>query len=1030
MNDSAAGAQGASASGEAPDPRHGLRAHRPLHLPSPLTDFVGRERELAELGALLESTRLLTLTGPGGSGKTRLALEAARRWGGSFADGVAWTELAALTDPALVPQAIAAAASARPPAGRDLVDSLAELLRPRRLLLVLDNCEHLVAACAPLVATLLERAPELRVLATSREVLGVGGEVVWPVPPLSLPASPLHSEDVSRAEAVRLFVARARAALPSFRLTEENTPAVARLCQRLDGIPLAIELAAARVRVLAPAQIVERLDDRFSLLTLGSRTAAPRQQTLRAAMDWSHALLDERERVLFRRLAVFAGSFTIDAVEAACAGDGVADGEVLDLLSRLVDKSLVGLATPAEAARYRLLETIRQYAGERLREAEGEARLVRDRHAAHFLALAEHAEPELTGERQGEWMDRLEAEHDNLRAALRHLLASGDATAAARLGGAVWRYWHTRGHLAEGRRWLEAALALPEPVGAAGKPARAKALRGAGVLAWAQGDYARARALFEAGVPLVRELGDEEGIAGLANNLGVLALHHAEYDRARGLFEESLALRRRLGDEWGVATSLNNLGATAGKQGHAALARGYYEESLALQRRMGNTHGTAVCLGNLAAIAYTGGDWQEAERLYGESLALRRHLGDRTGIADALGKLGVVALRRGEPERARTLYAESLPLLRELGDRERIARELVGIAELALARERPADAVRLLGAAGAIREAIGAPPTPDERREEERCATAARAALGEVVFPAAWAEGRALPAESAIDLAVDVLEPAPGTAAPEAPAPAPRSAGGAELRILALGPLEIRRGEHLVSAAEWGSAKPRELLLHLLEHPEGRTKEQIGLALWPDAAPTQLRSSFHFTLHHLRRALGRPEWIRYEHDRYRFDRSLGHEYDVEGFEAHLDRADRLRREHPPRLDEATRELEEAVHLYRGDFLEDSPFGAWQEERRDELRRRHEEALLSLGELLVDADRCREAAEIYRRALARDNLLETAHRGLMRCHARLGERDRALKHYPVLVALLREELQAEPEEETTALYERIRRGEEI
>jgi predicted ATPase/DNA-binding SARP family transcriptional activator len=1001
---------------------------------------VGRERELAELGALLERVRLLTLTGPGGSGKTRLALEAARRWGDAFADGVAWTELAALPEPALVPQAVAAAVAARPQAGRDLLDVLADHLRSRRLLLVLDNCEHLVAACAPLAATLLETAPGLRVLATSREVLGVGGEVVWPVPPLSLPSSPLQPEDVSRAEAVRLFVARACAALPSFRLTEENSAAVARLCQRLDGIPLAIELAAARVRVLAPAQIAERLDDRFSLLTLGSRTAAPRQQTLRAAMDWSHALLDERERVLFRRLAVFAGGFGIDAVEAACTGDGVAGGEVLDLLSRLVGKSLVGPVTSGEAARYRLLETIRQYAEERLREAEGNARLLRDRHAAHFLALSERAEPELTGERQGEWMDRLEAEHDNLRAALRHLLATRDATAAARLGGAVWRYWHTRGHLAEGRRWLESALALPEPADAGGDAARAKALRGAGVLAWAQGDYARAQALFEAAVPLVRELGDEEAVAGLANNLGVIALHHAEYDRARGLFEESLALRRRLGDGWGVATSLNNLGATAGKQGDAARARGYYEESLALQRGMGNTHGTAVCLGNLAAIAYTGGDWVGAERLYEESLALRRHLGDRTGIADALGKLGVVALRRGEAERARILYHESLPLLRELGDRERIARELVGIAELALARERPADAVRLLGAAEAIREAIGAPSTPDERREEERCATAARAVLGDVIFPAALAEGRALSTEAAIDLALELLGPAPGEAIPETalaaepglgePAPAPRSARTVELRILALGPLEIRRGERLVTAPEWGSAKPRELLLHLLEHPEGRTKEQIGLALWPESSPAQLRSSFHFALHHLRRALGRPGWIRYEHDRYRFDSSLDHEYDVERFEAHLDRAERLRRERPPKLDEATRELEEAVHLYRGDFLEDSAFGTWQEERRDELRRRHEEALLALGELLLDAGRCREAAEAYRRALAHDNLLEVAHRGLMRCHARLGERERALKHYPVVVALLREELEVEPEEATTDLYERLRRGEEV
>jgi non-specific serine/threonine protein kinase len=765
MNESAAGARGASTSGEAPDPRPGLRAHRAVRLPAPLTDFVGRERELEELGRLLAGTRFLSLTGPGGSGKTRLAIEAARRWGESFEDGVAWTELASLAEPALVPQAVAAAVAVRPQPGQDLVEVLVGHLRGRRLLLVLDNCEHLVPACASLAAALLDAAPGLHVLTTSREVLGVGGEVVWPVPPLSLPSSPDHPEEISRSEAVRLFVARAQAALPSFRLTEENAAAVARLCQRLDGIPLAVELAAARVRVLAPAQIADRLDDRFSLLTVGSRTAAPRQRTLRAAMDWSHALIEERERVLFRRLSVFVGGFTISAVEAACAGDGVEERDVLDLLSRLVDKSLVDVVASAETARYRLLETIRQYAEERLRETGEEERSVRERHAAHFLALAEAAEPELTGERQGEWMDRLEAEHDNLRAALRHLLATGDGTAAARLGGALSRFWHTRGHLAEGRRWLDAALALPSPAAGAGpddadpNTARVKALRGAGVLAWAQGDYGRAEALFEAGVPLARELGDEEGIAGLCNNLGVIALHRAEYDRARDLFERSLALRRRRGDEMGVANSLNNLGATAGKQGDGARAREYYQESLALQRRTGNTQGTAVCLSNLAAIAYVDGDWAAAERLYEESLALRKHLGDRIGIADALGKLGAVALRRGQPERARTLHLQSLPLLRELGDRERIARELVGIAELALARGRAAPAARLLGAAEAIREAIGAPATPDERREEERCAVAARAALGEVVLTAARAEGRALPAEAAVDLAFGVLEP-------------------------------------------------------------------------------------------------------------------------------------------------------------------------------------------------------------------------------------------------------------------------------
>jgi predicted ATPase/DNA-binding NarL/FixJ family response regulator len=689
-------------------------------LPVALTSFVGRGRELAEVERLLAGgTRLLTLTGPGGCGKTRLALEAASNVAGGFEDGAWWVGLASISDPDLVPRAVASALDIREVPGRSLIEVLVEHLKAKKTLLVLDNCEHLVEACAALAGALLPSCPKLRILATSREALGIAGESVWLVPSLSLPDDPQRlppAEELVCYEAVRLFVERAEAVSSGFGLTEGNAAAVARVCRRLDGIPLAIELAAARAKVLSVEQIAGRLDDSFRLLTGGDRVALPRQRTLRATMDWSHDLLSEEERVLFRRLSAFAGGFALGTAEAVCSGDSLAEDDMLDLLSRLVDKSLVMARERGGEMRYRLLETVRQYASGKLEEA-GETEAVRRAHASFFLARAEEAEPKIepknnTADRRP-WLERLEAEHDNLRAALRWALESSPQT-GLRLANALYWLWYHRGYQGEARDWFEGALAAAP---AARTAARAKALQCAGYLAWAQGDHPVARSRLEESVEIWRGLG---GGSGLGHALWVLALEmldRGEPDVARSLAGESVRIFRTVGDEPGVAHSLANLGAIVLNQGDHALATSLLEESVAISRKLGD-------------------DWML-------SLPLRN--------------LGVAAFQQGDHGRAAVLIQESLALLRKLGEKWYISRNLECLAAVASAQGDHERAARLFGAGEALREALGT-SAPYYLVDYDRSVAAARAALGEESFAAAWARGREMTHEQAVAYALD--EPA------------------------------------------------------------------------------------------------------------------------------------------------------------------------------------------------------------------------------------------------------------------------------
>lgn len=684
----------------------------PNNLPVQLSSFIGREREIAELKRLLATTHLLTLTGAGGAGKTRLALQVAVEVLQRFKDGVWLVELGALSDPNLVAQTVASTLSVREQRGDSILSTLASVLQHRHLLLIIDNCEHVVDASANVADTLLRADAHVQILATSREPLGIIGEVSWPVPPLSLPAPGLLPplEHFLEYEGIRLFVERAVAALPTFTITERNAVSAAQICQRLDGMPLAIELAAARVNVLPMEQIAARLDDRFRLLTSGTRGSLPRNQTLMAAMDWSFNLLPEREQVFFRRLSVFAGGFTLEAAEAICAGGGIEASSVLDLLAQLVKKSLVMVETEDQEARYRLLETVREYGRTKLVDA-GETPILCQRHRDWYLGLAERAEPRLFSKEQSAWFDQLEMEHDNFREALEWSLKNAEYQAALRLAGALHWFWHVRGYFSEGRRWLERAMAEgDEPLSSA----RAKAIYAAGSLAHSQGDYDRAIALGEASRALYQRLGDEHGFARSLVLLGFAFREQGEYARAHVCLEQGLSHSRKFGDTMGIGMALNNLGEVARCQGDYATAGTFYEEALPLRRILGDERGIAVVLDNLGRVAQHQGDYDRAVALFREALAIRHKLEFKLGIATTLAGLAGVAAGQGYPARAG----------------------------------------KLLGAAEALLGVVGAHLYRADRLEYERTVAAVRAAIGETAFAAALDEGRAMSLEQAIGFAM------------------------------------------------------------------------------------------------------------------------------------------------------------------------------------------------------------------------------------------------------------------------------------
>ncbi|HZW72717.1 MAG TPA: tetratricopeptide repeat protein, partial [Caldimonas sp.] len=642
---------------------------------------------------------------------------------------------------------------------QSLQDALCGALRTRDTLLVLDNCEHVLDGCARLIAALLRETTGVTVIATSREPLHLPGERVHPLDPLPLPDPKADAGTIARADAVRLFVERARQQRPGFELQDKQARAVAEICLRLDGIPLAVELAAARVAVLPVEQIVRLLAQRFRLLTGGSREL-PRHQTLHAMIDWSYELLDDAEKALFARLAVFAGGWTLEAASDVCSGESIAKDDVVYVLIGLVEQSLV--VADEDGDRYRMLETVREYAEEKLTEsASGDAgqERWRDRHLACFVALADEAEPNLIGAEQRSWLDRLERELDNVRSALAWATRA-DAVRGMRLASALQRFWQMRGTASEGLAWLTATLAAAPTAPTA---QRAKALSTAATMARASADFAKARALYGEALSLWRELGDRRGIAAALSNLGMVSSDQGDFAESTARHEESLAIWRELGDRRGIARTLLALGNVVYSRGDEAAAEPLYEQSLAIERELGDQRVIAIVLNNLGMVAeYHRNDHATARRLHDEALAIRRALGDRWGIAGSLTNLGTTTFEQGDHASAHALLTESLAIRRELADRIGIVQSFEALAALAFATDRARTGARLRGQAARLREEIGAPLAPWEQLRRERQVAAGRASLGDdAAFDRAWQEGRAMTLEQAIDEALQE----PGAAA-------------------------------------------------------------------------------------------------------------------------------------------------------------------------------------------------------------------------------------------------------------------------
>lgn len=759
----------------------------PSNLPAQMSSFVGRETQLQEVEQLLSRTRLLTLTGAGGTGKTRLSLQVGVQVLEKYDDGVWLVELAPLSDPELVPKALATVLGVREVAGQCLIDTLHAHLAEKKLLIVLDNCEHVLVACAQLAHELLRSCPKVRILASSREALGVGGEQVYRVPSLSLPPAPsatsspvpVSVHDLSQYEAVQLFIERALSVSPSFKVTNQNAPALSQICHRLDGIPLALELAAARVKAMSLEQINARLEDRFRLLTGGSRTALPRQQTLRALIDWGYDLLELNERALLQRMSVFAGGWTLEGAEAVGAdsptesvgreagqveaGPIIEDWEVMDLISHLVEKSLVVYDEREGESRYHLLETVRQYAHDRLRES-GTVEATRRRHLNFFLQLAERATIEISGPGQILWLERLEQEHDNMRAALagarqdtaQHLVES--ALLGLRMGTALQPFWRVRGYWSEGREQLRLLLSS---VGAQQPTSeRAGALMAAGVLATCQADTDAAGASYQESLTIRREIGDRHGVAGSLAGLGNVAYRRGDYISAHALYEESLSHFREFNDQRGIYSSLIALGNVTFRQGDVSATRAFYEESLALQREIGDRRGIALSLNNLGLLAYNQKDYKAAQDLDEESLALFRELGDKGGTTYALACLGRIACRQGYSDAAHQFLGESLALSREIGDKHGIIEILISYGILALHHSESSSqqmerAAQLWGAIHALSNSIGFVVPPDELHSIEPLMSTTRVLLGEQTFATAWDAGQSMTLEQATTFAMN-----------------------------------------------------------------------------------------------------------------------------------------------------------------------------------------------------------------------------------------------------------------------------------
>jgi predicted ATPase/Tfp pilus assembly protein PilF len=717
----------------------------PHNLLVSLTRFVGRQKQIAEVTELLKQTRLLTLTGSAGCGKTRMALAVGAKILSHYSDGVWFIELAALSDISEIPLAIAKALRLRSEPNISFVQTITEYLATRDLLLILDNCEHLINECAILAEELLRSCPHLTILATSREAMNISGEQKWRVPSLDVPqalpeelgALLIATQDY---DAILFFADRVRSHEPNFIVDLQNAAMIANLCRHLDGIPLAIELAAARMRSLPLKKIEGGLADRFCLLTNGSRTAPPRHQTLRASIDWSYELLNAEEQKLLCNLSIFPATWTLDAAEAICIERNKAI-EIIDVLAGLVDKSLVIYNEPNTQNRYRMLESIRQYGASKLEHEAAYA--LRLRHRAFYLTFAEQARQHIHGNEQEAWLLHVEAEYDNMRAALNSCLNDpNDDKHGLRLSAALFNFWQIRGLMAEGGRYYAHVLSLASAQ--APTKARAEALNGAGGLAFMQGDYKTASACFSEAQQIWHGIGNRFGIASSIGNLGLIAKDQGDYNRARSLIEQSVIILEELGHQLGRASGYNNLGIIAWSQGEFADARRYYEKSLELDKSLDHKYGIASTLNNLGALAEDQGDAQAAYGYYKEGLALQRDLGDQWGIAATLANLGSLVVKQGDVATAKDYLKESLQLCRNLAEKQITVYLMDAVAEFFSTQMRAEKAVQYYAVGETLREDIGAPLLPKDKEKHDEALNSLLAMLGDKRFADADALGRTL----------------------------------------------------------------------------------------------------------------------------------------------------------------------------------------------------------------------------------------------------------------------------------------------
>jgi predicted ATPase/class 3 adenylate cyclase len=687
----------------------------PHNLPFPMTSFIGREREIKDIRKILSESRLVTLIGSGGVGKSRLAIEVGHQVLNEYSNGVWLVELAPLSDSSLLPQVTAGSLGVRETKSRPLINSLTDFLHNKRCLLILDNCEHLLEACASLANHLLLGCPELAILASSREALGLGGERLFQVPSLTLPVDkPVSAETLTQFDAINLFVERSQASLPGFRLNEENTPALAQICQQLDGIPHAIELAAARVKVLRVEQIANRLDDRFQLLTGGSRSALPHQKTLQATIDWSYDLLLDKERALLQKLSVFSGGWDLEAAEAVCEGDDIESYNVMDLLDSLVNKSIVLVERiPGKETRYRLLKTVRHYAHEKYVE-RGRTELTRQRHCEYYSSLVKQAHRERYGEgaKYGEekWLDRIELEHDNIRGALDWIIGVQDAESGSQIVEALDWFWTKHAHYYEARDWTQELLNICSQ----GSRAYAIILMTIGNQNFVIGKYEEGRAYLEESIILFQELGETREIEKAVQSLGWIAAAQGKYVESRQLLGKSLKMAQELEDNYRIAWAYLSLGELARAEKNLELAYQYHTRSLALFREQNAKSGISIELSNLAFVVLHHGNDEHASEMFVESLLISLKLGDKAHQSVVLGGLASVAQRKGQAERAACLF----------------------------------------GASASIHISLGRAIDPGDVADFKDFQAATRASMSEQAFTTAWAEGQSMTLGQAVAYAL------------------------------------------------------------------------------------------------------------------------------------------------------------------------------------------------------------------------------------------------------------------------------------